>query len=79
MAKCLQASVSHDSDFHVVEFQLGAAICVEWLGDELVLQCQERGIRCRRLRRSDQSRVWIGFFDAAIAEQFRSAASRFGR
>jgi hypothetical protein len=31
------------------------------------------------VHRSDRSRVWIGFFDAGIAEQFRSAASRFGQ
>lgn len=76
MARWLQAGIGHDPDCHVVEFQVSVAGCVEWLGDELILRCYERGIRCRRVQRSDRSRVWIGFFDAAIAEKFRSAASR---
>ncbi|MGJ8478709.1 hypothetical protein [Sphingobium yanoikuyae] len=79
MARGLQAGVCDDSDFHVVKFQVGVMECVEWLGDELILGCHERGIRCRRVHRSDRSQVSIGFFEAAIADQFRSAALRFGR
>lgn len=79
IARNLQDSVEDDPDFHVVEFHVGVAGCIEWLGDELVLRCHNQGIRCRRVHRSDRSRVWIGFFDAGIAEQFRSAASRFGQ
>lgn len=79
MAKYLHSGIGHDSDFHVVEFQVGITECAEWLGDELVLRCHQRGVPCRRVHRSDRSRVWIGFFDAAIAKQFRSAALRFGR
>ncbi|WP_395330737.1 hypothetical protein WBP06_00435 [Novosphingobium sp. BL-8H] len=75
----LQAGVGfNDPDFHLAEFQVGVAECVEWLGDELVLRCHERGIRCRRFHRSDRSRVWIGFSDAATADRFRQAARRFG-
>ena len=78
-AKRLQAGFGPaDRDFHVVEFQVGIAECVEWLGDELVLRCHERGIHCRRFRRSDRSRVWIGFSDAMIADQFRNSAPNFG-
>lgn len=79
MARCLQVGVGHDSDFHIVKFKVGVTECVEWLADELMLRCHSQGIRCRRVHRSDRSQVSVGFFDAAIAAQFRSAASRFGR